>query len=136
MIMGVFTLCRLLATLGWGGMTGLIVLISKVWPMEDAREYKDATTNTGSLSSQGRVRPLKPAVISPQEERARWEWPRRTVLASRRVHWVNRLTLVATCEQERGECELEMSTRGRLTEGSVSDMRDRKQPVCYEEPKK
>jgi hypothetical protein len=72
-IMGVFTLCGLLATLGWGGMTGLIVLISKVWSMEDAREYKDASTNMGSLGSQGRAQLLKPMVISPREESARWE---------------------------------------------------------------
>jgi hypothetical protein len=45
-IMGVFMLCGLLATLGWGGMTGLIVLTSKVWPTEDIKEYRDASTNT------------------------------------------------------------------------------------------
>jgi hypothetical protein len=134
--MGVFTLCGLLATLGWGGMTDLIVLISKVWSVEETREYKDASTNTGSLGGQGQAGPLKPAVISPQEERARREWPRKTVLASRRVHWVNRPTSAAACERERGECELEMLTRGRPTEGSVSDTRDRRQPACYEEPKK
>jgi hypothetical protein len=83
--MGVFMLCGLLATLGWEGMTGLLVLISNVWTMEDAKEYRDTSTNMGLLGSQGQSLPLKPAAISLREERARWEWPRRTLSAGRRV---------------------------------------------------
>jgi hypothetical protein len=135
-IMGVFTLCGLLATLGWGGMTGLIMVISKVWPVEEAREHKDVSTSTGSLDRQSQAQLLKPAVISPREERARLEWPRRTVSATRRVHWMNGPTLATTYGRKHGECELEMSTRGRPSGGSVTDTRDRGQPACHEDLKK
>jgi hypothetical protein len=45
-------------------MTGLIVIISKVWPMEEAKEHKDASTSTGSLNRQGQAQLPKPAVVS------------------------------------------------------------------------
>jgi hypothetical protein len=116
-IMGVFMLCGLLTTLGWGGMTGLIVVISKVWPTEEIKEHKDASTSTGSLDKQGQAQLPKPAVVSPLEERGRWEWPRRTVLATRCIRWVNEPTSAASYEQKQGECEMEMSTcGGRLGE--------------------
>ncbi len=135
-IMGVFTLCGLLATLGWGSMTGLLVLISKAWPMEDVKEYRDARTNTGLLGSRGQSRPPKPAAVSFREERARWEWPRRTSPAGRCVCWVNGPVSPAAGEQDQGTYGLEMSTCGRPAEGSVSDTRDRGQPACHEDLKK
>ncbi len=134
--MGVLTLCRLLATLGWGGMTGLIVVISKVWSKEEAKEHKDVSTSKGLLNRQGQAQLPRPTVVSPREERARWEWPRRTVLATRRVRWVNEPLSATSCERKQEECELEMSMHSRPSGGSVTDTRDRGQPACYEEPKK
>jgi hypothetical protein len=52
-IMGVFTLCGFLATLGWGGMTSVLVLTAKVWPVKPVKEYRDTSTNTGVLGSRG-----------------------------------------------------------------------------------
>jgi hypothetical protein len=135
-IMGVFTLCGLLATLGWGGMTGLIVVISKIWPSEEVKEHKDVSTSTRSLDGQGQMQQAKAAVMSPQEERARWEWPRRTVLATRRVKRENERAPSAWCERRQKECKLETSTRSRPSEGSVSDIKDQEQSACQEELKK
>jgi hypothetical protein len=67
-IMGVFTLCGLLATLGWGGMTGLIVVTSKIWPSKGVKEHKDVSTSTRSLDGQGQTQQTKAAVMSPREE--------------------------------------------------------------------
>jgi hypothetical protein len=102
-IMGVFTLCGLLAILGWGGLTGLIIAISKAWPMEKAREFKEVSTSMGSLDRQGQAQVFKLAVVSPREERARWEWPRRTVSATRHVRWAGRPTSATAYGQRQGE---------------------------------
>jgi hypothetical protein len=56
-IIGVFTLCGILATLGLGGMTGLIVVICKVWPSEEVKEHKDVSNSAGSLNRQGQAQP-------------------------------------------------------------------------------
>jgi hypothetical protein len=32
-VLGVFTLCGLLASLGWGGVISVLVITSKVWPV-------------------------------------------------------------------------------------------------------
>jgi hypothetical protein len=117
-------------------MTDLIVVISKVWPMEEIKENRDASTSMRSLDRQGQAQLPKPAVVSPPEKQARWESPRRTVLETRRVRWVNEPASVASCKQGQGECELEMSMRGRPSGGSISGTRDRGQSACYEEPKK
>lgn len=115
-IMGVFTLCGLLATLGWGG---LVMVISKAWSVEEVKKLRDVSTSTGSLDRHNRAQLPKPVVISPQEERARWEWPRRTVSATRRVQWMGGPTSGATCRQEQVGHVLEMSTCGRPSGGSV-----------------
>ncbi len=133
-IMGVFTLCRFLATLGWGGMSGLLVLIAKVWPVKPVKECRDVSTNTGVLGSQGQSRPLKPSAVSFREKRARWEWPRRMTPAGRQVRYMHRPEMATACKQNRGACGLEMSTRGRPAEGSVSGTRNRGQPACHEDP--
>jgi hypothetical protein len=64
-------------------MTSVLVLTAKVWPVKPVKESRDTSTNTGVLGSRGQSRPLKPAVVSFREERARWEWPRRATLAGR-----------------------------------------------------
>jgi hypothetical protein len=74
--------------------------------------------------------------MSHREERARWEWPRRTVLATRRLRWENERAPSASHEQRKKECELEMPTCGRQSEGSVLDIKDREQSACQEELKK
>jgi hypothetical protein len=135
-IMGVFTLCGFLATLGWGGMTSILVLTAKVWPMKPVKECRDASTNTGVLGSRGRSRSLKPAEVSLREGRVRWEWPRRATPAGRQIRWMHGPEMATVCEQNRGGCGLEMSTRGRPAEGSVSDTRSRGQPACHEDTKK
>jgi hypothetical protein len=58
------------------------------------------------------------------------------VLATRRVKWENERAPSALCERRQKECELEMSMRGRPSEGSVSDIKDREQLACQEELKK
>jgi hypothetical protein len=88
-IMGVFTLCGFLATLGWGGMTSVLVLTAKAWPAKPIKESRDTSTNTRVIGSRRRSRPLKPAAVSFREERARWEWPRRAVPASWRDRWMH-----------------------------------------------
>ncbi len=119
-------------------MTGLLVLISKVWPVKPVKECRDMSTNTGPLGnrgrSRGRSRPLKPAVASFREERARWEWPRRTLPAGRQVQWMHGPKTAAACKQNRGAYGLEMSMRSRPVEGNVSDTRDPEQPACHEDP--
>jgi hypothetical protein len=103
-IMGVFTLCGFLATLGWGGMTSVLVLTAKVCASEAVKEYRDTSTNTGVLGSRGQSRPLKPAAVSFREERARWEWPRRATSAGRQNRWMHEPKVATVCEQNRGAC--------------------------------
>jgi hypothetical protein len=83
--MGMFTLCGVLTTLRWGGVTSLLIITTKAWTTKPLKENLNASTNTETLSSRGASRLLKPTSVSFRDERARWEWPRRTVPVSRRV---------------------------------------------------
>jgi hypothetical protein len=67
-IMGVFTLCGFLATLGWGEMTSVLVLTATAWPAKPIKESRDVSTHTGVLGNRRRSRPLKPATVSFREE--------------------------------------------------------------------
>jgi hypothetical protein len=85
-IMGVFTLCYFLATLGWGrGVTSILVITAKAWSTEPIKESMDASTNTDVPGNRGISRPLKPAAVSFRDKRARWEWPRRAMSVGRRI---------------------------------------------------
>jgi hypothetical protein len=46
-IMGVFRLCGVLATLGWGGITSILVMTAKAWTTKPIKESLDVSTNTG-----------------------------------------------------------------------------------------
>jgi hypothetical protein len=84
-VMGVFTLCGLLAALGWGGLTGILVITTKAWTTRPPSEATDTSTSTEEAAPGGPVCPLKQAALSFRDERARWEWPRRTAPAGRRA---------------------------------------------------
>jgi hypothetical protein len=83
--MGVFTLCGLLATLGWGGIASILVVAAKAWATKPPNKGMDSSTSTGELVGSDAARPLKSAMLSFMDERARWEWPRRTVPLGRRA---------------------------------------------------
>jgi hypothetical protein len=84
-IMGVFTLCRLLAALGWGGVTSILVNTAKAWTTKTPSKSTDVSTSTGELAAGNTARSFKPATLSFRNERARWKWPRRTVPLGRRA---------------------------------------------------
>jgi hypothetical protein len=48
-VIGVFTLCGLLATLGWGGVTSILVITAKAWTAKLSEKGTDASTNTEEL---------------------------------------------------------------------------------------
>jgi hypothetical protein len=115
--MGVFTLCRLLAALGWGDVTSILVVTAKAWTTKPPSKGADVSNSTGELEAGSTTRPLKPATLSFWEEWARWEWPRRTVPLGRRL----------------GEHVHGAFRRGRPAGGSVADSRGRGQPAWQEE---
>jgi hypothetical protein len=84
-IMEVFTLCGLLAALGWGGVTSILVVMAKAWTTKPPSQGADVSTSRGELTAGSRVRPFKPGTLSFRDEWARWEWPRRTVPLARRA---------------------------------------------------
>jgi hypothetical protein len=60
-VMGVFTLCGLLAALGWGGVTGSLVIASRAWTSRKSNSSMDASTSTSETRLRSEVRDLKPA---------------------------------------------------------------------------
>jgi hypothetical protein len=83
--LGVFTLCGLLAMLGWGGITSILVVTAKAWTTKLPSKGMDVSTSTGELAGDNAAQPFKPATLSFRDERARWEWPRRTVPLGQRA---------------------------------------------------
>jgi hypothetical protein len=71
-MMGVFTLCGVLATLGWGGVTSILVITAKAWTTKPSKESSDASTITDMPSRHGVSRPLKPSAVTFRDKRARW----------------------------------------------------------------
>lgn len=53
-LMGVFTLCGVLATLGWGGVTSVLVPTTRAWPVRELTFSKDASTSMSTLRLGGR----------------------------------------------------------------------------------
>jgi hypothetical protein len=84
-VMGIFTLCGLLVTLGWGRVTSMLVISAKAWTTKPPKENSDASTSTEGLGNNNVTRQFKPTMLSFRDERARWEWPRRTVSLGRRA---------------------------------------------------
>jgi hypothetical protein len=84
-VMGIFTLSGLLATLGWGGVTSMLVISAKEWTTKPPKENSEASTSTEGLGNNNATRQFKPTMLSFRDERARWEWPRRTVPLGRRA---------------------------------------------------
>jgi hypothetical protein len=83
--MGVFTLCGLLAILGWRGVTSSLVIASRTWVLRGPDGSADAYTSTSDLRPQGDATGLKPATLSFQDERVRLEWPKRRMPLRRKV---------------------------------------------------
>ncbi len=72
-MMGVFTLCNVLATLGWGGVTSILDILARAWTTKPPKESTDASTNTDMPGNRRVNQPLKPTSVSFRDERARWE---------------------------------------------------------------
>ncbi len=98
-------------------MTSILVVTAKAWSTKPPYKGTDLSTSTGELAAGSTTRSFKPATLSFRDERARWEWPRRTVPLGRRarraVHGAFR--------------------RGRPSGGSVADAIGWGQPACQEE---
>ncbi len=57
-VMGVFTLCGFLASLGSGGVTSVLVVTARVWPTEGPAHSEDASTSMSELRpKEGEARP-------------------------------------------------------------------------------
>jgi hypothetical protein len=63
-VLGVFTLCGLLASLGWGGVISVLVITSKVWPAKEPIPSMDVSTSMSELKSQRSDAGSKPAALS------------------------------------------------------------------------
>jgi hypothetical protein len=70
-MMGVFKLCDVLATLGWGGVTSILVISARAWTTKPPKESSDASTNTDMPGNRRVNRPPKPTSVSFRDERAR-----------------------------------------------------------------
>jgi hypothetical protein len=66
----VFTLCGLLAALGWGGVTSILVVTAKAWTTKPPSKVADESTST--VPADGATRPFKPATLSFRDKRTRW----------------------------------------------------------------
>jgi hypothetical protein len=84
-VMGVFTLCGLLATLGWRGVTVPLIITSKAWRSKSTSKSVDACTSTSETMPKSETGHLKPASLSFRDERTRWEWPKRRTPPGRRA---------------------------------------------------
>jgi hypothetical protein len=82
-VMGVFTLCGVLAALVWGGVTSILVVTARAWRKKPPSEEIDVSTSTDEVAPSGLVRPLKLVVLSFRDERMRWEWPKRMTSVDR-----------------------------------------------------
>ncbi len=51
--MGVFTLRGFLASLGWGGVTRVLIITAKAWPTEELARSEDVSTSMGELRPRG-----------------------------------------------------------------------------------
>jgi hypothetical protein len=69
--MGVFALCGLLVTLGWGGNDRCSGLASRLWTSKKVRYSTDASTSMSEDESRGEARAFRPATLSFRDERAR-----------------------------------------------------------------
>jgi hypothetical protein len=70
--MGVFTLCSLLAALGWGGMTSTLITAARACTTKPPSEAADASTSKDEVVPGSHPCPPKPAVLSFWDERTRW----------------------------------------------------------------
>jgi hypothetical protein len=117
-IMWVFNLCGLLAALGWGGVTSTLVVTARAWMTKPPSKGADVSTSMGKMTASSTMRPFKPATLSFRDERAKWEWPRRTV---------------PLCRQARAGGHVPGAfRRGRPAGGSIADVMGRGQPACQE----
>ncbi len=76
-VMGVFIGCRILMTLGWGGVTSALVSMFKASSGRGAVQCGDAPTSTSGVASGEKQIPLKAAVMSFRDGRKKMEWPKR-----------------------------------------------------------
>jgi hypothetical protein len=111
--MGVFTLCGLLAILGSGGITSILVIAAKMWATKAPSKGIDASTSTEELVTSNAARSFKSAMLSFRDKRARWEWPRRTVPLGRQARRARAWGLPEG-QAGWGEC------RGRCKSGTAS----------------
>jgi hypothetical protein len=82
-VVGVFTLCRVLAVLGWGGVTSVLVTTAKIWPTSLLALSEDASISMSELRPGGGKLSSRLAALSFKDKRARAEWPRRRTTPSR-----------------------------------------------------
>ncbi len=68
---GVFTLCGLLAALGWGGVTITLVIAARACTAKPPSEAVDASTSTDEVVPGSLSRPPKMAVLSFGDERTK-----------------------------------------------------------------
>jgi hypothetical protein len=66
-------------------VTSILVILAKTWKTKLLKESSDASTSTEGLGSNSATLQIKPATLSFRDERAMWEWPRRTVPLGRRA---------------------------------------------------
>ncbi len=84
-VMGVFTLCEVLATLGWEGVTGAVVATARAWPPRESACNGDTSTSMSELRpGEGKLPPRSSALKFLRRE-ARMEWARRRTPPSRRL---------------------------------------------------
>ncbi len=62
-------------------MTSILVITAKAWTTKPPKMGTDVSTSTAGLVGGDTACLFKPATLSFRDERARWEWPRRTVPA-------------------------------------------------------
>jgi hypothetical protein len=82
--MGVFTVCDLLASLGWEGVNSVLVITSKVWSPEKPVSSMDVSTSMSELKPEGSDAGPKPAALSFRDKRARLEWPKKRMYPRRK----------------------------------------------------
>jgi hypothetical protein len=108
-VMGVFTLCGLLASLGWGGVTSTLVIASRTWSSRRSDGSMDASTSMSELRPEGSAAGLKPATLSFQEMRVWLEWPKRRTPPRRKVRGIPRRGKKKHEAKEEKKCEEQAS---------------------------